>query len=653
MGTPENTTDGLVERKEVVEIAAPEAPSENEPSPEEFSGWTNAAEENFKSDTVAAAGTMNSVGLDDESFRSLKEESGIEAELSAIDKEAENTLASAKSEINEQVTEPREIVREETAQSSGYGKEAATVDRSESSPVFIESDPRYASIQKELNDKRIQELIKRDKDITRTQRIDDMTTLGYSDKSYNPDQEKSLWNLEFRGDVRKGADGTFSAHINPDEISREFAQKYPDDYKAYEAKEKDRIYEDYVKDPAYLQMSRDAFDVYKRDDQKAWGDFAVKYPEKAEAYRKYNQYLDKALGSKNKNAQNIPSPIQTGNQLPSIAEDSHPELNDSQSEEIQGAKEGLIKNNNESTSSQEKNLENPVQEEVLNEFKKIGLPLNETLTGMINESSEHQGGRRGSGFTQLSRQLAERVRLSGADRGVTLFDSSVISDLEDQKYANNNEDLKTTQLSSLLDKEKILGVYEKAKDPGSKLALGMMIDLLGFSEKDPSVPELPFSKDKMEIGTCTTAENYFFDYLKGSMYKDLFSSGQAKMNVIVDSSGQPLFMEKIGVGESHSAISLRPTYINGVKIPAGSLVALQYESKGENKKETASHEGSVINMADIKAFEFLRFTTLAVDPKDREKTFGEHLKWQKENKIAEAETIQLQDFVKKAQEEIS
>ena len=321
-------------------------------------------------------------------------------------------------------------------------------------------------------------------------------------------------------------------------------------------------------------------------------------------------------------------------------------------------KQGVEEKINESVSKNEIQSNIETQEkyenrEVSDAFKEAGMPLDWKLVGMLEESQEHQGGRRGSGFTQASRYMADIIRSERSSRDFKIFDNSFKDKIEDDFFANGNEEkLKTVDFRDFVDKNKLKEISNKIKGPGSKLLFGMIDDTFNHNI-DTNLATLPSSKEKMEIGTCTTAENYFFDYMRGNtMYGNNFENKTAKMNIFKDEKGEPLFMEKIGLGENHSAISLKDFYLNGIKIPAGSLVALQYD-KPSTENLTNSKNGNILESKILQAVEFLRFTTLVVEPKDREQTFGEHYKFQKEQGIKGAEDLTINEVIQKCKNEIS
>ena len=57
------------------------------------------------------------------------------------------------------------------------------------------------------------------------------------------------------------------------------------------------------------------------------------------------------------------------------------------------------------------------------------------------------------------------------------------------------------------------------------------------------------------------------------------------------------------MGESHSSISLKEIVLNGVRIPAGSLLALQYDAT-EDAQETISGKGKVFDVKILGAVDF-------------------------------------------------
>ncbi len=508
MITPEE--QNKVEDAEVLKTT-PEIIEEKEISPDEFSEVANAEEQNFKQETAEEISKLNSIDLDQETFESIKNETGIEDQLNTVNQDAERVINDSRNQVN------------------GLGIKVEEKNRSFENP---NDDPFFKNIS------------------------DDVDEL-----------------MKYKNSPRAAV---FYQHIE------DFIKNNPDTAKAYL-----KYGEEHYADPSGYQP--------------AW----------------YEQlkHVSQFVKSDNKEINVLP---------------------------INEVKD---------TQEMQEKYEN---KEVSDAFKEAGMPLDWRLVGMLEESEEHQGGRRGSGFTQASRYMADMVRSERSSKDFKIFDDSFRNEIEDDFFKNGNQDkLKTVDFRDYVDKNKLKEISDKVKGPGSKLLLGMISDTFNSSEKDTTLATLPSSKEKMEIGTCTTAENYFFDYMKGNtMYGDNFKDKTAKMNIFKDEKGQPLFMEKIGLGENHSAISLKDFYLNGIKIPAGSLVALQYD-KPNNEDMTSSKNGIVLSSNILQVVEFLRFTTLVVEPKDREQTFGEHFKWQKQQGIKGAEDLTLNEVIDRCKKEIA
>jgi hypothetical protein len=78
-------------------------------------------------------------------------------------------------------------------------------------------------------------------------------------------------------------------------------------------------------------------------------------------------------------------------------------------------------------------------------------------------------------------------------------------------------------------------------------------------------------------------------------------------------------IEKMNLGESHSAISIAPVKLNDVELPPGSLFALRHSSLASNAPSAGN--GLRLSIHHIEAARFLRLTTLAVAPEIRMETF--------------------------------
>jgi hypothetical protein len=276
---------------------------------------------------------------------------------------------------------------------------------------------------------------------------------------------------------------------------------------------------------------------------------------------------------------------------------------------------------------------------VVESFKSHGYPLNFLITNMLNEGKEHQGGRKGGGFTQASRHLAGYLRHERNDLDTMLFDDKVRTSLEDQFDYGSGEKI---DLRSKIDVRKLHEALNDIETEEGQLIARMIVDMFDPPPVDNQKEIiLRASEKKIELGTCTTSEVYFLHFFREGI---ACLNQEARMNIVTDGNDNPIMLEKVNIGESHSAITLVECRINGVRIPKGSLVGIKYaEGVPTSRVDKA---GSKINIQDCEGFEFLRFTTLAVSPENRKRAFGEHQEFYKQNGINGYDTISIGEVAK-------
>ncbi len=299
--------------------------------------------------------------------------------------------------------------------------------------------------------------------------------------------------------------------------------------------------------------------------------------------------------------------------------------------------------------------------ELVNAFEDNGLPLDFSLKCSLLGKDTHKSHSEiyrdvdGSGFTEASRvYLAKAIRNRRQGEGVELFDAFVISAMRTKVIKDlGYEPFAKVDVSPYIDKDKLRTIESAMTKPETKLVARMIGDIFGTHEKDPNIPELP-TGPRIVIGACSKAESYFYDFLSPDNYlfHHTIFKGKPRINIIVDNSNEAILMEKIGLGNEHSAITLKDFYSDGVRIPAGSLVVIRY-SLPKEEKEINSGKGNIIKTSDLTKVEFLRFTPLVLDSKDRKRVFEENLSQQIEDNFYNPETITIDDFRKKAQEEIA
>lgn len=273
--------------------------------------------------------------------------------------------------------------------------------------------------------------------------------------------------------------------------------------------------------------------------------------------------------------------------------------------------------------------------ELVEAFASVGLPLHNTLRDMLEEVPAHRTERRGCGYTQATRFLSTfvnqpRQATDAADFGVLAdWPKSRTEAIARQlvaagwasgwRRADRADAAAITRLppSPLLDDlralpARIAAVRTALQREESALLLDLLRDLL--APEATTAPALPAMAEKPEIGSCSQAEEFFLEIAHGRVRRG------GRVNVFVDAAGAPLLVEKMALGESHSAMAVAAVSICGVTLPPGALFALRYDADAPALRPLAC--GVAHDIATIAEARFLRLTTLAVSPKVRQRAFS-------------------------------
>ncbi len=283
-----------------------------------------------------------------------------------------------------------------------------------------------------------------------------------------------------------------------------------------------------------------------------------------------------------------------------------------------------------------------IHKEFVSAFKETGIPLNDKLAHMLHEPDDMQGGRPGSGFTNLFRELSNYVN-NDLNNPLKLFDTIAIEDILDLQPGVR---LSTEQkIQALGLEEKFKHIQEKLIHPSHHIALSMMHDILLGTEKNLPQLNIETNQDELnKIGTCTTAERYFFEWGGLRELKDFQGSYGGTMTVITTDQGVPCMIRKNGMGEQGSCLTLTPLVMGKVEIPAGSFVQA---IPNENTHGTPTNNDlfpEVIASNDFDGFRFLRLSTLALKPNDRMAAFGNHYFQQKKEDFANYDWIETKHY---------
>ena len=328
--------------------------------------------------------------------------------------------------------------------------------------------------------------------------------------------------------------------------------------------------------------------------------------------------------------------------------------------------------------------------EIVNVFQSQGMPLSAKLTEMLNEHFIHQSERRGCGYTQATRVLAEYVNQPRSPvefDDFKLFADSIMKPLRDvmakaashglhlnswrnldvhpavhdfiQKHGSevnsktgSNVHSDTFSFVELLCEQvawqnRLRHVHELVEREESLLFVTIIQDIILPPEDTSGLKPLQVLDEKPKVGSCPMAERFFLEIAYCKVPRRGF------VNVFVSEKNLPLLMEKINMGDDHSCISLKEIVLNGVRLPAGSSFAVVYDPERVHQQKTKFLSGHIIPLADIQGFWFLRLTTLAVSPKNRARAFSTHFHQQIENDLFSPDVTQLSQLIDVADQQVA
>lgn len=309
--------------------------------------------------------------------------------------------------------------------------------------------------------------------------------------------------------------------------------------------------------------------------------------------------------------------------------------------------------------------------ELLEIFQQHGFRLNAVLHEMLNEHHTHRTERRGAGYTQATRHLAthvnnprhphefdevrlfaerETVRVRALVEGAAQVGTSLewrnLDLREGPKVVPEGANQRALYEEAVAQQQRLRSLPRLLEREESRLLAQLLVDLvLPVSAHDLRMAELRPWSEALAIGTCPLAEKYFLEIADG------FVRRGGQMNVIVSSEGAPLVVEKLNLGDNHSCISLVPLVLNGVRLPAGSLLGVTYDAALRGTPNRAV-PGQQIPVAAC-AFRFLRLTTLAVSPENRRRAFTEHFEAQVRGGLFSPGTVTIDQIARVAGMQVS
>lgn len=295
--------------------------------------------------------------------------------------------------------------------------------------------------------------------------------------------------------------------------------------------------------------------------------------------------------------------------------------------------------------------------ELVQRFRENGLRLSRTLEDMLDEIPAHRTERRGCGYTQATRFLATYINQPGepgdtADldvfEGWPQRDSGFVAAtlrgagwsagwrrVEEASVAVRAAAAQHAHALEALGRlrERMRMARGALECEESRLFADLLEQLLardaGLRHRLPPMPVKP------AIGSCSQAEEFFLEIAHGRVRRG------GSVNVFVDDAGEPRLIEKMNLGESHSAVVLEPVELNGVTLPPGSLCALSHV---EEPPARTTSSGRYLPLAAIAQARFLRLTTLAVEPSIRARAFSAQLEAQVRGRMLSPATTTLAEL---------
>jgi hypothetical protein len=309
---------------------------------------------------------------------------------------------------------------------------------------------------------------------------------------------------------------------------------------------------------------------------------------------------------------------------------------------------------------------NATAHEIIGGFLAEGLKLDRVLVEMLNDVPSHCTERRGCGYTQATRFLSRYInqpRDPIAVGDLAIFDDWPLRESEQIAMTLHSagwpwgwrrldeagaELLRALPASDALTALRALRgivrrVHAAMAREESRLWLVLLEQVLsGDGTASNDVPGMP---TKPDIGSCSQAEEFFLELAHGRVRRG------GAVNVVLGADGAPIMVEKMNLGESHSAIVVAPFRINGVVIPVGGLCALQYVDPPA--PDRPSPLGRIVSLHGIAQARFLRLTTLAVAPEVRRRAFTAQVDAQIRSNMLSPLTATMAQLQKLAREQLA
>ncbi len=248
-------------------------------------------------------------------------------------------------------------------------------------------------------------------------------------------------------------------------------------------------------------------------------------------------------------------------------------------------------------------------------YEAAGYPLSKMYTPLFRELvPDGMQMRHGGAFFTSGKCFRDFTNHKGIEKKFLFADKTqavIALDNAEQELSQKNRNMEFQELDALTpplkdfcDEQVFLGIQERSKTVGEKIVTGTIHDVVfGCPEEiKDELPALPVERAVFKVGDCTSAEKFFFEFMNDQ------NSASEEFNLIVDDAGNPIALHKFN-GEQ-SALLLTEVTMNTIRIPPGSLLAIEYK---DDKKE----RNVVVPLSECKGFQFLRWSTFCLPPEER------------------------------------
>ena len=271
------------------------------------------------------------------------------------------------------------------------------------------------------------------------------------------------------------------------------------------------------------------------------------------------------------------------------------------------------------------------EHELLKALRLHGLEPHLQLCDMLNECYEHRTERRGCGYTQATRLLAAQINQRTL---VPLPRSRVFA----ERLGNAELAEKMTNAGA--------DWCESLERMESRLMARMIRDVVLRNAQGIEFPTI--ASEALKVGSCPLAEQFFLEIA----YRRIRRGG--RVNVIIDQQGRPLLIEKRGLGDDHSCITVAEMVVHGVQIPKGSLVGVDYPDAAlDGLPALKNYSGVQLPLASVTGARLLRLTTLAVNPEDRARAFSAHFQQQIDSGLFSPDSTTIEQLIEFAHEQVA